>query len=82
MTLAYVDLDSFKEINDRQGHATGDRVLVTVAQTTRRSVRNTDLVAGMGGDEFAPGITEHQPECRREGFREVVGDSNIHGLEI
>jgi diguanylate cyclase (GGDEF)-like protein len=53
MTLAYVDLDSFKEINDRQGHATGDRALVTAAQTMRKSVRNTDLMARLGGDEFA-----------------------------
>jgi diguanylate cyclase (GGDEF)-like protein len=53
LTLAYGDLDSFKEVNDLQGHATGDRVLVTVAQSMRRSVRNTDFVARMGGDEFA-----------------------------
>ena len=53
MTLAYLDLDSFKEINDRQGHATGDKVLVMVAQIMRKSIRDTDLVARMGGDEFA-----------------------------
>ena len=53
MTLAYVDLDSFKEVNDRHGHATGDKVLVTVAQIMRNSIRDTDLVARMGGDEFA-----------------------------
>jgi diguanylate cyclase (GGDEF)-like protein len=53
MTLAYLDLDSFKEINDRQGHATGDKVLVTVAEIMRNGVRDTDLVARMGGDEFA-----------------------------
>jgi diguanylate cyclase (GGDEF)-like protein len=53
MTLVYLDLDSFKEINDRQGHATGDKVLVTVAQIMRKGVRDTDLVARMGGDEFA-----------------------------
>jgi diguanylate cyclase (GGDEF)-like protein len=52
-TLAYVDLDSFKEVNDRSGHAAGDRVLVTVARHMRKSVRQTDLVARMGGDEFA-----------------------------
>jgi diguanylate cyclase (GGDEF)-like protein len=53
MTLVYLDLDSFKEINDREGHATGDRVLVTVAQIMRKGIRDTDLVARMGGDEFA-----------------------------
>ena len=53
MTLAYIDLDSFKEVNDRSGHAAGDRVLITVARHMRRSIRQTDLVARMGGDEFA-----------------------------
>jgi diguanylate cyclase (GGDEF)-like protein len=53
ITLAYVDLDCFKEINDRNGHATGDRVLITVAQSMQKSIRQTDMVARMGGDEFA-----------------------------
>lgn len=53
MTLAYIDLDSFKEVNDRSGHAAGDRVLITVARYMRKSIRQTDLVARMGGDEFA-----------------------------
>jgi diguanylate cyclase (GGDEF)-like protein len=48
-----VDLDCFKEINDRSGHATGDRVLITVARSTQRSFRQTDMAARMGGDEFA-----------------------------
>jgi diguanylate cyclase (GGDEF)-like protein len=53
ITLAYVDLDSFKQVNDRHGHAVGDRVLASVAQTMLKSIRTTDLVARMGGDEFA-----------------------------
>lgn len=53
MTLAYLDLDSFKEVNDRHGHATGDKVLLTVAQIMRKSIRDTDFVARLGGDEFA-----------------------------
>ena len=52
-TLAYVDLDCFKEVNDRSGHATGDRVLITVARSMQKSIRQTDMVARMGGDEFA-----------------------------
>ena len=52
LTLAYVDLDDFKEINDRFGHARGDAVLVAVARTLRRACRSTDLVGRLGGDEF------------------------------
>jgi len=53
ITLAYLDIDSFKEINDRNGHNLGDQVLHTVAQSICTSIRRTDIVARMGGDEFA-----------------------------
>ncbi|MEM9304145.1 MAG: diguanylate cyclase [Pseudomonadota bacterium] len=50
--LAVVDLDDFKSINDRYGHATGDRALVTFADILRNDTRGTDVVARYGGDEF------------------------------
>lgn len=53
MTIAYLDLDHFKEVNDSMGHATGDKALVAVARTIENSIRQTDTVARMGGDEFA-----------------------------
>jgi diguanylate cyclase (GGDEF)-like protein len=53
ITLAYLDLDCFKEINDRNGHATGDSVLVAVARGIQSHIRRTDMVARLGGDEFA-----------------------------
>jgi diguanylate cyclase (GGDEF)-like protein len=52
LTVAYVDLDDFKEVNDRFGHARGDAVLVAVARALRRGCRSTDLVGRLGGDEF------------------------------
>lgn len=51
-TLAYLDLDNFKEINDHFGHETGDELLILVANTIRKHVRNIDIVARVGGDEF------------------------------
>ena len=52
MTLAYLDVDFFKTVNDRFGHAAGDGVLRLVADAIRRNMRSTDTVARMGGDEF------------------------------
>lgn len=53
VTLAYVDIDHFKQVNDRFGHAVGDRLLTVVARSMQREVRGADVVARLGGDEFA-----------------------------
>jgi diguanylate cyclase (GGDEF)-like protein len=52
MTVAYMDLDSFKQVNDRHGHSEGDKLLKIIAQTASSVIRKTDVVARMGGDEF------------------------------
>src|SRR4051812_10412305 len=53
VTLVLIDLDGFKEINDTHGHPFGDGVLQTIAQKLRHGLRATDVLARVGGDEFA-----------------------------
>jgi diguanylate cyclase (GGDEF)-like protein/PAS domain S-box-containing protein len=60
-TVLYLDLDDFKAINDRLGHAEGDRLLVAVGDRLRAATRAGDTVARLGGDEFAIIIEETEP---------------------
>jgi len=53
LTIAYMDLDDFKRVNDAGGHDQGDALLRAVAVCLERSTRTTDLVGRLGGDEFA-----------------------------
>jgi diguanylate cyclase (GGDEF)-like protein len=57
LALLMVDVDNFKHINDTMGHAVGDQVLITVGTRLQESLRSTDTVARMGGDEFTVLLT-------------------------
>lgn len=56
-TLAYVDLDNFKQVNDQHGHDKGDEALISLARMLTTSLRAGDVVARLGGDEFALMLT-------------------------
>jgi len=76
MAVIYLDLDSFKEINDSYGHGAGDKVLQHVSAHILKSVRLSDIVARIGGDEFVivlPGVSE-----RSEAIR--IGDNVVAAL--
>lgn len=63
LSLAFVDLDFFKQVNDEFGHDTGDTVLREVAATLVATMRTSDVVARLGGDEFAVLMPETDPQA-------------------
>jgi len=70
-TIAYIDIDNFKAINDQFGHTTGDRLLRTFVQYTQTSLRKTDIVARLGGDEFAILLPETGQEAAAAFFSRI-----------
>lgn len=72
LSVAFLDLDHFKSVNDRLGHARGDRVLRSVAATVRATLRTEDVFARVGGDEFVillPCTGEHDAALAAERVR-------------
>jgi diguanylate cyclase (GGDEF)-like protein len=62
LSIVVADIDNFKYVNDNFGHATGDRLLHAVAKTIQKTLRRTDIIARIGGDEFA--IVLPETDCR------------------
>ncbi|TWD51858.1 sensor domain-containing diguanylate cyclase [Pseudomonas sp. SJZ131] len=79
--LLFIDADHFKRINDTYGHATGDDVLVQLAQLIQRNTRATDFVARFGGEEFAvllPELEEPEsPEVVAEKIRAAIAQAQF-----
>ncbi len=78
VTMAFMDLDRFKEVNDTLGHAVGDDLLRTVAAGMRAHFRAEDLLARLGGDEFAaimPGMTAQDARTRLESLRDKIREA-------
>jgi len=70
-SLAYIDLDNFKAVNDQFGHMTGDQVLRTVVGHAKGSMRKTDVVARLGGDEFALLLPETNQESAQVAISKI-----------
>jgi len=70
MSLAILDIDHFKRVNDSHGHAVGDAVISSVAMLLRQRLRRTDLIGRYGGEEFVAVL----PECGEEPARALLDD--------
>jgi diguanylate cyclase (GGDEF)-like protein len=84
LSVIMADLDHFKAINDTYGHQTGDQVLVAFAQVLQTSIRQEDLAARFGGEEFIlmlPGIALEQAAVLGERLRENLENLAIPGLK-
>lgn len=81
MTLAYLDLDNFKTVNDTFGHPKGDELLKQVATTLQQNVRETDFVMRLAGDEFALFLPEMSQE-QAKGVLERVHTHLLRGVRV
>lgn len=73
LVLAFVDVDRLKEVNDRDGHAAGDALLVDVVETMRAKLRSYDPVVRYGGDEFLCALSDVDLDSARARFAEIQG---------
>lgn len=78
LTLAALDLDHFKELNDRLGHSEGDRVLKVVERLLSSSLPTGSVVGRIGGDEYAAILPETAAETALILFDEIIKHFHIH----
>lgn len=84
LALLVLDIDHFKKINDTYGHATGDQVLVTMADTLRSVLRSADLCGRFGGEEFVcllPETTETEARVVAERLRRSLAEQSVATAE-
>lgn len=76
MAVAFLDLDDFKQLNDTRGHKVGDHALKVAATALRKKLRSTDIIARIGGDEFAVLIPETSFEAAVEAGQKIANAVN------
>jgi diguanylate cyclase (GGDEF)-like protein len=77
ITIAYIDLDNFKAVNDSKGHAEGDELLHRVGEKIREELRSQDVPARLGGDEFALLLPETSFEESSVALRRLKGSLDL-----
>jgi len=84
ISLAFIDIDNFKTINDNYGHDIGDKVLVKIANIMKNSVRETDLVSRWGGEEFVIALINSDKENSKQILEKIMkklyDDAEINSL--
>lgn len=80
LSLAMIDTDNFKQINDTYGHTAGDQILKKIAETIEGTVRNCDIVARIGGDEFCVVFPETNPKAAMNALKNIL--RNIDSIRV
>lgn len=84
LCLVFIDLDRFKLINDRFGHATGDKVIQHVAETLVENVRQSDIVGRLGGDEFGIVLTHAElpdAQAKAKTLEAIISSLTVRDVE-
>ncbi|MFW6222119.1 MAG: GGDEF domain-containing protein [Bacteroidota bacterium] len=84
-SIIMVDVDYFKQVNDNHGHATGDKVLIGIAETLNSHARESDMVCRWGGEEFliiAPAISINEARKMADRFKNIIAKSSFAGVNV
>lgn len=82
LSLVFIDVDNFKEVNDEHGHLAGDRVLRELGSLFRRNIRNADVLGRYGGDEFVWLLPETDLEMTVFAARKLIAELRAHRFEL
>src|SRR5690606_26262245 len=85
LTLALLDIDHFKQVNDTHGHSAGDEALRHIVKLMRDNLRNADMLARYGGEEFAillPQTSIREGVLLVERLRDIIAQQPLHHEEV